>query len=126
RAGRMTLAATAVNEDARMHWLVRWEQARQPGQGEERRMHTRQSELEFLSACLPEARLSNVCRTLKGHAARLVFTAVFALAQLLGPLSTTAARAAPALEAPDSESSQQDFGTNVLIFDPSMSTATIQ
>ena len=89
-------------------------------------MHTRRSEVEFLSACLPEARLSNVCRTLKGHAARLVFTAVFALAQLLGPLSTTAARAAPALEAPDSESTQQDFGTNVLIFDPSMSTATIQ
>ncbi|HTD76991.1 MAG TPA: hypothetical protein VK898_05080, partial [Chloroflexota bacterium] len=67
-----------------------------------------------------------MCRTLKGHAARLVFTAVFALAQLLGPLSTTAARAAPALEAPDSESTQQDFGTNVLIFGPSMSTATIQ
>ena len=70
-------------------------------------MHTRQSTVELVSA-------------------RLVFAAVFAFAQLLGPLSIASASAAAALEAPDSEASQPDFGSNVMIFDPSMSTATIQ
>ena len=58
--------------------------------------------------------------------------AAFAFAQLLSPLSMTAANAAPALEAPDSASSQpgpgpgQSLGPNVMIFDPSMPTTTIQ
>jgi len=45
-------------------------------------MHTRQSTVELVSA-------------------RLVFAAVFAFAQLLGPLSIASASAAAALEAPD-------------------------
>jgi hypothetical protein len=56
----------------------------------------------------------------------VVFTALLAFGQLLSPLSMTSASAAPAPEAPDLASSQPDFGPNVMIFDPSMPTATIQ
>ncbi|HLZ29173.1 MAG TPA: adenylyl cyclase [Chloroflexota bacterium] len=65
-------------------------------------------------------------QSLRGHAARLVVTAFFAVAQLLSPTSMTLASASPAREAPDSASNQPDFGPNAIIFDPSMSTAAIQ
>ena len=69
-------------------------------------MPTRRSTVELASASVPEARLSNVYRALKGHTARVVFTALLAFGQLLSPLSMTSASAAPAPEAPDLASSQ--------------------
>src|SRR5438876_943884 len=57
---------------------------------------------------------------------RLVFAALLAVAQLQSPLFMASASAAPATEAPDAQSGQRDLGTNVIVFDPSMPTATIQ